>query len=147
MELIRGIRTQFESLVSGISEKEFKAMTLGLSHSLSRHTLKFSADKVDLMIVQAISLLDDIDKELNNYSMRLKEWYSWHFPELAKIVGDNLVYAKLVKEIGMRKRIKKRNLSEIIPEDVEEQVREAAEISMGTEISTEDIQSIRFLCD
>lgn len=77
-------------------------MTLGLSHSLSRHTLKFSADKVDIMIVQAISLLDDIDKELNNYAMRLKEWYGWHFPELAKIVGDNIVYAKLVRLIGMR---------------------------------------------
>lgn len=77
-------------------------MTLGLSHSLSRHTLKFSADKVDIMIVQAISLLDDIDKELNNYAMRLKEWYGWHFPELAKICGDNIVYAKIVKLIGMR---------------------------------------------
>jgi nucleolar protein 58 len=64
--------------------------------------------------------LDDIDKELNNYSMRLKEWYGWHFPELAKIVADNQIYAQLVKTIGMRKRIKKRNLSEIIPEDVEE---------------------------
>ena len=31
-----------------------KAMTLGLSHSLGRYKLKFSPDKVDTMIVQAI---------------------------------------------------------------------------------------------
>jgi nucleolar protein 58 len=34
------------------------------------------------MIIQAVSLLEDLDKELNNYAMRLKEWYGWHFPEL-----------------------------------------------------------------
>ena len=52
------------------------------------------------MIVQAISLLDDLDKELNNYSMRCREWYGWHFPELGKIVTDNLAYAKTVKAMG-----------------------------------------------
>lgn len=35
----------------------------------------------------------------------------------------------------------------MVPDDVEEQIKEAAEISMGTEISTEDVISIRFLCD
>ena len=30
------------------------AMVLGLSHSLSRYKLKFSPDKVDTMIIQAI---------------------------------------------------------------------------------------------
>ena len=69
--------------------------------SLSRYKLKFSPDKVDTMIVQAISLLDDLDKELNNYAMRCREWYGWHFPEFGKIVTDNLVYAKAVKKIGM----------------------------------------------
>lgn len=47
-------------------------MELGLSHSLSRYKLKFSPDKVDTMIVQAIALLDDLDKEINIYSMRVK---------------------------------------------------------------------------
>jgi nucleolar protein 58 len=62
--------------------------------------LKFSPDKVDTMIVQAISLLDDLDKELNNYVMRCREWYGWHFPELGKIVTDNLAFAKTVKLMG-----------------------------------------------
>ena len=75
-------------------------MSLGLAHSLSRYKLKFSPDKVDTMIVQAISLLDDLDKELNNYVMRCREWYGWHFPEMGKIVTDNLAYAKTVKLIG-----------------------------------------------
>ena len=55
-------------------------------------------------------MLEDLDKELNNYAMRLKEWYSWHFPELAKIVTDNVVYAQAVKLIGFRTNVK--NLSD-----------------------------------
>ena len=77
-------------------------MTLGVAHGLSRYKLKFSAEKVDTMIMQAISLLDDLDKEINNYMMRLREWYGWHFPELSKIITDNFSYTKAVKAIGQR---------------------------------------------
>ena len=49
------------------------------------------------MIVQAIALLDDLDKELNTYAMRVREWYGWHFPEMTKIVADNILYAKTVR--------------------------------------------------
>ena len=38
------------------------------------------------------------------------------------------------------------DMSEVLPEEVEEKVKEAAEISMGTEISDEDITNIRHLC-
>merc|ERR1712130_651839 len=38
------------------------------------------------------------------------------------------------------------DMSEVLPEEVEEKVKEAAEISMGTEISEEDITNIRHLC-
>lgn len=37
-----------------------------------RFKVKFSPDKVDTMIVQAIGLLDELDKEINIYSMRVK---------------------------------------------------------------------------
>lgn len=38
-------------------------------------------------------------------------------------------------------------MSDILPEDVEEKVKEAAEISMGTEITEDDINNIQQLCD
>lgn len=53
-ELMRGIRGQLDSLVAELSQNDVNAMSLGLSHSLSRYKLKFSPDKVDTMIVQAI---------------------------------------------------------------------------------------------
>lgn len=101
-ELMRGLRSQLSELISGLAGHDMAPMSLGLSHSLSRYKLKFSPDKVDTMIVQAIGLLDDLDKELNTYAMRVREWYGWHFPELAKIVADNVQYAKAVKVMGSR---------------------------------------------
>ena len=35
--------------------------------------------------VQAIALLDTLDKDVNTFVMRVREWYSWHFPELVKV--------------------------------------------------------------
>merc|ERR1739838_683274 len=143
----RCIRSQVSGLISGLPDKEMAAMELGLAHSLSRYKLKFSPDKVDTMIVQAISLLDDLDKELNNYIMRCREWYGWHFPELSKIITDNLAYCKSVRHIGVRTNVATTDLSEILPEEIEAEVKLAAEISMGTEVSDEDIGNIKHLCD
>ncbi|XP_074520720.1 nucleolar protein 58 isoform X1 [Halichoeres trimaculatus] len=146
-ELMRCIRSQMESLITGLPPKEISAMSLGLAHSLSRYKLKFSPDKVDTMIVQAISLLDDLDKELNNYIMRCREWYGWHFPELGKVITDNLAYCKAVRKIGDRTNVATSDLSEILPEEIEAEVKLAAEISMGTEVSEQDIGNISHLCD
>ncbi|XP_070786714.1 nucleolar protein 58 isoform X3 [Enoplosus armatus] len=146
-ELMRCIRGQMESLITGLPPREISAMSLGLAHSLSRYKLKFSPDKVDTMIVQAISLLDDLDKELNNYIMRCREWYGWHFPELGKVITDNLAYCKAVRKIGDRTNVAGSDLSDLLPEEIEAEVKLAAEISMGTEVSEQDIGNIRHLCD
>jgi len=145
-ELMRCIRSQASGLITGLPDKEMSAMELGLAHSLSRYKLKFSPDKIDTMIVQAVNLLDDLDKELNNYIMRCREWYGWHFPELGKIITDNLAFVRTVELMGFRENAKSTDLSDVLPEEVEEKVKEAAEISMGTEISDEDILNIKHLC-
>ncbi|KAJ4849690.1 Ribosomal RNA processing protein 1 A [Turnera subulata] len=147
MELMRGVRAQFTELITGLVSQDLAPMSLGLSHSLSRYKLKFSPDKVDTMIIQAISLLDDLDKELNTYAMRVKEWYGWHFPELAKIVQDNILYAKSVKLMGTRENAPNLDFSEILPDEVEAELKEASTISMGTEINEVDLMNIRELCD
>jgi nucleolar protein 56 len=58
---------------------------LGLAHSYSRAKVKFNVNRSDNMIIQAIALLDQLDKDLNTFAMRVREWYGWHFPELAKL--------------------------------------------------------------
>ncbi|KAI7774902.1 hypothetical protein LA080_007685 [Diaporthe eres] len=146
-DLYRNIRAHLTDLIPGLESENLRSLALGLSHSLSRHKLRFSPDKVDVMIVQAISLLDDLDKELNTYAMRVKEWYGWHFPELGKILNDNLAYARVILAVGMRTSTASTDLSDILPEEIETAVKAAAEVSMGTEISEEDLLNITMLAD
>lgn len=146
-DLHRAIREHMSSLITGLSDTDLSTMSLGLSHSISRHKLKFSPDKVDTMIVQAIALLDDLDKELNTYAMRVKEWYGWHFPEMARIVADNMAYARVIMKMGMRTSCATTDFSDTLPEEIEAQLKVAAEISMGTEITDEDLENINMLAD
>eukprot|EP01023_Acetabularia_acetabulum_P058519 TRINITY_DN6925_c0_g1_i2.p1 TRINITY_DN6925_c0_g1~~TRINITY_DN6925_c0_g1_i2.p1 ORF type:complete len:951 (+),score=208.22 TRINITY_DN6925_c0_g1_i2:205-3057(+) len=148
LELSRGIRNQLGGFLGGTSMHDLKPMQLGLSHTLSRYKLKFSPEKVDTMIVQAIGLLDELDKELNTYAMRVREWYGWHFPEMAKVINDNIMYAKIIKLMGMRVNAPSIDFSQIsLDEDEEHRLKDAAFVSMGTEISEDDLLRIQELCD
>merc|ERR1712070_1123598 len=149
MELMRGVRSQLNELIGGLTDADIAPMALGLSHSLSRYKLKFSPEKVDTMVVQAIGLLDELDKELNTYAMRVREWYGWHFPELTKIISDNYAYAKAAKLMGDRANAANIDFSGIdtIDEDVENEIKDASVISMGTEIAPTDLDNIGQLAD
>lgn len=71
-----------------------------------------------VLLSSASALLDDLDRELNNFAMRLKEWYGWHFPELGKIVTDNLIYAKTVQLLGFRTNAKHTDFGSLLPDEV-----------------------------
>lgn len=146
-ELMSLIRTKIDVLVPEWSAEDDMVMQLGTSHGIGRYKLKFSPDKVDTMIIQAVSLLDDLDKELNNYIMRCREWYGWHFPELSKIIPDHLTYVRTILTLGMRNSAASSDLSEVIEdEETQNKVKEYAEISMGTDIADEDLENIKYLC-
>jgi len=55
-------------------------------------------------------MIDQLDKDLNTFSMRVREWYSWHFPELARIVKDNTLYARCAACIGSRSSLTEETL-------------------------------------
>lgn len=57
--------------------------------------------------------------------------YGWHFPELGKILTDNIAFIKTIKLVGMRENFNETDLSDILPQELEEKVKEAAEVSMG----------------
>ena len=80
-------------------------------------------------------MIEQLDKNINTFCMRLREWYSWHFPELTKIVNDNAIFAKLVNFIETRENINdemKEQLTEVVLDDEKaQQIIDAAKISMG----------------
>ena len=87
---------------------------LGLGHSFSRNKISLDVNRQDKPIINSINLLELLDKDINTFAMRIKEWYSWHFPEMGKIVTDNFTFVKLVYAVGNRDE------SEITVEEIEE---------------------------
>lgn len=146
-ELMRCIRSQSESLLSGISKKEMAAYELSLGHSLSRYKLKFSPDKVDTMVVQAIKILDELDKKINNNFMTVKQWYGWHFPELEKNISDNMTMVRTIQKIGFRVNTETVDLSEVLPDGLDSKLKQEAAMSIGTDISDEDLEQVMNMCE
>jgi len=145
-ELIRGIRLYFHKLVKGLTAPAAAKAQLGLGHSYSRAKVKFNVHRVDNMIIQSISLLDQLDKNINTFAMRVREWYSYHFPELVKVVPDNYMYARVARFIGNRKELTEEKfdeLEEIVMDSTKTQaIFEAARVSMGMDISPIDLINI-----
>lgn len=116
---------------------------LGLGHSFSRTRCATDVNRQDKPITQTIALIEQMDKDINTFCMRLKEWFAWHFPELTKIVNDNTIYARLVNLCDARRD----NLSEDVKDEIEtivldeekaQQIIDAVKISMGMDISDQD---------
>jgi len=145
-ELLRGIRLHFVRFIKGLKSADASQAQLGLGHSYSRSKVKFNVHRVDNMIIQSICLLDQLDKDLNTFAMRVREWYGYHFPELVRIVNDNYKYAKCAKLIGNKSTLnseKTEALSEILQDDdAAKQIVQAAKMSMGTDISPVDLINI-----
>ncbi|KAK4775593.1 hypothetical protein SAY87_023554 [Trapa incisa] len=147
LELLRGVRLHFDTFVKNLKPGDIEKAQLGLGHSYSRAKVKFNVNRVDNMVIQAIFLLDTLDKDINSFSMRVREWYSWHFPELVKIVNDNYLYAKAAKYIEDRSMLaedKIPGLTDIIgDEDKAKEIVEAAKASMGQELSPIDLINVQ----
>lgn len=64
-----------------------------------------------------------------------REWYSYHFPELVKIVNDNPTFVKVVDLIGDKKSLTEENadaIEEIVMDSSKvKAIYDAARSSMG----------------
>jgi len=145
-EIIRGIRLHFAKLVKGMSAEGSSKAQLGLGHAYSRCKVKFNVHKSDNMIIQSIALLDQLDKDVNTFSMRIREWYSYHFPELVKIVPDNYTFAKCVKVIKNRKELTEEAIAKlevvVMDSSKAKAIVDASKTSMGMDISQVDLMNI-----
>jgi RNA processing factor Prp31 len=152
MELMRGVRLHFATMMKDLEEADIKKSQLGLAHSYSRAKVKFNVHKSDNMIIQAIALVDQLDKDINTFAMRVREWYSWHFPELVKITTDNIMYARVAHFLGKRTSMmgegvdtaEKLEQLEAITMDstMATSILEATKSSMGFDISDIDMQNV-----
>lgn len=151
-EVVRGIRYHFHNLVKGVKDLNVTLKSqLALGHHYARARVKFNVNRIDNMVIQSISLIDQLDKDINTFAMRVREWYSFHFPELIKVVPENHLYVKCVDVIKNRKTmpedIKEQLENILMDSDKAQNVIDLARSSMGMEISPLDMENVTvFAC-
>lgn len=74
----------------------------------------------DLFIMQAVNNIEEIDKTANTLSKRLREWYSYYFPELDVYVADNEAFCKLALEKSKKELLKEFKEQESLGADLKE---------------------------
>jgi len=129
------------------SLEEYQKFVRQVTLELARVAVTVAAAKRDLYAVQAVRAIDDIDKTINLFAGRIREWYGLHFPELDRIVEKHDTYARLVSDLGMRSNFTEENLQkEGIPKERIQQIASAARKSMGASFPEEDLEWLRSLC-
>jgi len=148
-EICRGIRVHMSHFVKALEPAKEKMAQLGLGHSYSRSKVKFNVNRSDNMVIQAIALIDQLDKDINTFAMRVREWYGYHFPEMVRLVNDNYQYCQLVKLIKNRKCLTAvtdemlEGIEKIVMDSAKAQaICDCARASMGMDISDFDLMNI-----
>ncbi len=147
-ELLRSNLADFAVKVGFVKDyEEFNVWVRNVSVELARLKVKRAVEKRDLTIAQAIQSLDDLDKTVNLFMSRVREWYGIHFPELDRLIDKHETYTRLVLNLGFRNGFTLEGLEkEGLPKSKAEQIAKAAESSMGAELAEQDLKQIQALC-
>ncbi len=126
---------------------ELHQWTHRVSMELTKMRVKRAVEKRDLVVVQVIQTIDDLDKTLNLFMSRVREWYGLHFPELDRLTEKHETYARLVVNLGGRSNFTLENLEkEGLPGAKAKSMAEVAGLSMGAELEEGDVDQIQAMC-
>ncbi len=126
---------------------ELRDWTHLVSMEIARLKVRKAAEKRDTLVVQAIQTIDDLDRTINLFMGRMREWYGLHFPELDRLVEKHETYARLIVNLGNREGFTAERLEkEGLPKTRSEQIAEIANKSMGAGLEDNDLQQLQTLC-
>lgn len=127
------------------SPEDFYSLLYQVNILLTKQKIRGAAEKRDKLIVQAIESTDDIDKTLNLFASRIREWYGLYFPELSRLVENHQTYAALISKIGDRSQYSQDNLRGVatFSDAMRMELERQAKSSMGARIADYDLSRIR----
>ena len=141
---VKEVLTRFENdgTADRILQSEFRKLALELKWASSQAELNQILSKVnieltktkirevkkDRIVIQAIGMLDELDRVTNVFAERLREWYGLYFPELERAVQSHEKFAEIVSK-GRKEDLK--------------DFQNLASKSAGMDFSEEDIRQMQ----
>ncbi len=135
---------------AGLVKDEVEALEKIREYAIyeSERKIREKAAQPDLQVVQAVQAVDDLDRTFNLVSMRVREWYGLHFPELDDLVEDPYSYVKFVAKVGRRENVDEEVLKELgITGNRAKAVVETARQSKGGDMRDEDVDAVVSLAE
>src|SRR4030043_2146444 len=126
--------------------KELGVWTRNVSMEIAKLKVKGAVEKRDLIVAQAIQTLDDLDRTVNLFMGRMREWYGVHFPELDRLIEKHEPDAGLVVNLGDKNNFTLKALEkEDGPKAKAEAIANVAASSMGADVAEADLAQIQAL--
>ncbi|MBS3052216.1 MAG: C/D box methylation guide ribonucleoprotein complex aNOP56 subunit [Candidatus Aenigmarchaeota archaeon] len=113
-----------------LNEQDLNKYLTDLGIEITRIETKQTVKK-DKIVMEAIDAIDELDKSINIFVSRLREWYGLHFPELNNIVDNHEKYVKIVSAHGLRDNITDENFLELVKN------------SMGIDLNKKDEETLK----
>jgi len=127
--------------------EQLRVQVHNVSIELAKMKVKKTVERRDLLVAQAVQTVDDLDKSLNIFMSRLREWFGLHYPELDRLLDKHETYARLVVNLGTRQNFTAENLEkEGLPKAKSQAIAKVAVASMGADLGEEDLNQIQGMC-
>jgi len=127
--------------------EQLRVQVHNVSIELAKMKVKKTVERRDLLVAQAVQTVDDLDKSLNIFMSRLREWFGLHYPELDRLLDKHETYARLVVNLGTRENFTAENLEkEGLPKAKSQAIAKVAVASMGADLGEEDLNQIQGMC-
>jgi len=139
------LRSDLEKFAANKGVENVEKFVHDVNSLLTRDSLRREAAQRDKLIIQAINMLDEIDKTANVICGRVREWYSIHFPELDRMVPEHQHYMKLVLALGPREKFEPAAIKAAVelPDELMTKIATAAQNSLGASFDQLDIDAIQ----
>ncbi|MFQ6123203.1 MAG: C/D box methylation guide ribonucleoprotein complex aNOP56 subunit [Candidatus Heimdallarchaeota archaeon] len=131
------------------SQKAFLNHLREVGMALIKEKLRRAGEERDRLVIQAVHAIDDINKMINLFASRVREWYGLHFPEADRLIEDHKFFLELVSNFGTRQEVFNAVVKgeKKVPKQLEVNLLRSAQDSVGAELSKSDITTIQQLSD
>jgi len=139
------LRTKLKEIAKEVGFEEADKLAREVNLILTRQKLRAEAAERDKLVIQAIGVLNELDKFINILSGLIREWYSTHFPELDRLVLEHQTYLKLVLELGLREKFSQAAVKGAVelPDENVTRIADAVESSLGVQFDELDIRVLQ----
>ncbi|OAG31257.1 nucleolar protein 56 [Nematocida displodere] len=142
-EMVRGVK-KFANKIFGVDSVQVGKSEVSLAHALSRKKIKYDTKREDNSVMQCISLVDEVNNDINDYYMKIKEMYSWHFPELAGICKEKEDYLEALQVVENRETAQKEEIEKL---EHGQAILAAMENTIGGDLIEEDMTHVKELAE